>query len=98
MHGAVGVAAEAAHLACGEGHVGQAAKAVVPEREVGVKSNRGVGYSNHSIKQRPNLEVFSQILPREKRFVTLSDCLDFFGFMRRKSWLLAEENQAKNRK
>lgn len=38
MHGAVGVTAEAAHLARGEGHVGQAAKTVVPEREVGVKS------------------------------------------------------------
>lgn len=37
MHGAVCVAAEAAHLASREGHVGQAAKAVVPEREEGVK-------------------------------------------------------------
>lgn len=33
VHGAVGVAAEAAHLASGEGDVGQATKAVVPERE-----------------------------------------------------------------
>lgn len=33
MHGAVGIAAEAAHLASREGHVGQAAKAVVSERE-----------------------------------------------------------------
>lgn len=32
MHGAVGIAAEAAHLASREGHVGQAAKAVVSER------------------------------------------------------------------
>jgi len=38
MHGAVGIAAEAAHLASRESHVGQAAKAVVPEREDGVKS------------------------------------------------------------
>lgn len=33
MHRAVSVAAEAAHLASGESDVGQAAKAVVPERE-----------------------------------------------------------------
>lgn len=38
MHGAVGITAEAAHLASWEGHVGQAPKAVVPEREDGVKS------------------------------------------------------------
>lgn len=38
MHGAVGVAAEAAHLASREGHVGQAAKAVVSERENVMKS------------------------------------------------------------
>lgn len=38
MHGAVGIAAEAAHLASREGHVGQAPKAVIPEREDGVKS------------------------------------------------------------
>lgn len=38
MYGAIGIAAEAAHLASREGHVGQAAKAVVPEREDGVKS------------------------------------------------------------
>lgn len=38
MHGAVGVAAEAAHLASGEGDVGQAAEAVVPGREDGRKS------------------------------------------------------------
>lgn len=33
VHRAVSVAAEAAHLASGESDVGQAAKAVVPERE-----------------------------------------------------------------
>lgn len=33
MHRAVSIAAEAAHLAGREGHVGQAAKAVIPERE-----------------------------------------------------------------
>lgn len=38
VHGAVGVAAEAAHLASGEGDVGQATEAVVPEREDGGKS------------------------------------------------------------
>lgn len=38
MHGAVGVAAEAAHLPSREGHVGQAAKAVVSERENVMKS------------------------------------------------------------
>lgn len=38
MHGAVGIAAEAAHLASREGDVGQATKAVIPEREDGLKS------------------------------------------------------------
>lgn len=38
MHGAVGVAAEAAHLPSREGHVGQAAKAVISERENVMKS------------------------------------------------------------
>lgn len=38
MHGAVSIAAEAAHLASREGDVGQTAKAVIPEREDGLKS------------------------------------------------------------
>lgn len=38
MHGAVGIAAEAAHLASREGHVSQAAKAVVSERGNAMKS------------------------------------------------------------
>lgn len=38
MHRAVSVAAEAAHLASREGHIGQAAKAVVSERENVMKS------------------------------------------------------------
>lgn len=97
MHGAVGIAAEAAHLASREGHVGQAAKAVVSERENVMKSTASKR-TNHTVKQRPILQVIIQIFHREKCTISLSHSLGFFGLIRRKSQLLARENEAKNRK
>lgn len=87
MHGAVGVAAEAAHLPSREGHVGQAAKAVVSERENVMKSTAstedGLSYrdqffnsSSKFYREKNALSLFQTVLiflcPHEKKITALS--------------------------
>lgn len=80
MHGAVGIAAEAAHLASREGHVGQAPKAVIPEREDGVKSTASTGWHRGIILQSTDqvLKSSPKLFPEEK---VLSGCQAVLTFL-----------------
>lgn len=90
MHGAVGIAAEAAHLASREGHVGQAAKAVISERENVMKPTAST--EDESSYEAETNSSSHQPDYSEKNVLSLfQTVLTIFGLMRRKSQLLAEK-------
>lgn len=60
--------------------------------------NTRVGHTDHPAKQRPSLGAFTQIFPRQNPAICQDYLNFFFGFMKRKLQLLAEGNEAKNRK